>query len=40
VAASNSSHSRRLLAEEFPEAGLGQADLDRLAARLSGSAGE
>ncbi|HEY2136641.1 MAG TPA: amino acid adenylation domain-containing protein [Xanthobacteraceae bacterium] len=40
VAASNSGHSRRLLAEEFPEAGLGQADLDRLAARLSGSAGE
>jgi non-ribosomal peptide synthase protein (TIGR01720 family) len=40
IAASSSGTSRRLLAEEFPEAGLGQDDLDRLAARLSGPAGK
>jgi non-ribosomal peptide synthase protein (TIGR01720 family) len=34
---SGSDHAPRLLAEEFPEAGLGQDDIDRLAARLSGA---
>jgi non-ribosomal peptide synthase protein (TIGR01720 family) len=38
IAASRAVHSRGLRADEFPEARLGQDDLDRLLAKLSGSA--
>jgi len=38
IAASRAVHSRGLRADEFPDAGLGQDDLDRLFAKLSGAA--